>query len=261
MRGARFQHGLLRSSWLLLAAVACTGTLRAFDEWKSGINWAEPAVVTPGNNGAPPSDAIVLFDGTNLDAWTGGEKWVLRDGYGIAHSFVTTKEKFGDCQLHLEFATPPEATGEGQGRGNNGVYFMGHYELQILDSYENKTYFDGQCGAIYKQHPPLVNACRKPGEWQTYDIIFTAPRFDEQGKLKSPGYITAFQNGILIQDHFPIQGTTAWDKPPQYQPHALREPLSLYYHKDPVRFRNIWIRDLLPKEEPPAEGKSASKPQ
>jgi hypothetical protein len=162
---------------------------------------------------------------------------------------VATREKFGDCQLHLEFATPAEVKGEGQGRGNNGVYFMGHYELQILDSYDNKTYFDGQCGSVYKQHPPLVNACRKPGEWQTYDIIFTAPRFNDDGTLKSPASITALQNGVLIQNHFELQGGTFWDRAPGYSKHALREPLTLYYHRDPVRFRNIWIRDLLPKEE------------
>jgi hypothetical protein len=242
----KLSRGISAAAVFLSIGVGC---LWAVEEWKSGINWDEPAVITPGFKNGPPSDAIVLFDGTTLDAWTGGEGWTLQDGYGIAGSYVTTKQKFGDCQLHLEFATPAEVKKDGQGRGNNGVFLMNRYELQILDSYENKTYFDGQCGAVYKQHPPLVNACLPPGEWQTYDIIFTAPRFNEDGTLKSPAYITAFQNGILIQNHFELQGRTFFTEPPSYAPHEVREPLSLYYHKDPVRFRNIWIRDLMPKQD------------
>jgi hypothetical protein len=222
------------------------------DEWKSGIEWKKPEIVTPGAQGGAPSDAIVLFDGTNMDAWTGGEGWTLENGYGISGSRVTTRQAFGDCQLHLEFATPGKVEGEGQGRGNNGVFLMGHYELQILDSYENETYYDGQCGSIYKQHPPLVNASLPPGEWQTYDVVFTAPRFHADGTLKSPATITAFQNGVLIQNHFELLGGTFWDAPPSYKAHNVREPLTLYYHKNPVRFRNIWIRDLMPQAEPAA---------
>jgi len=244
----------VRISRVFSAIVFCllgTGAAFAFKEWKSGIEWKEPAVITPGETPqAPPSDAIVLFDGTNLDAWDNTQNWKFENGYGIAGSAAQTKQKFGDCQLHLEFATPATVVGEGQGRGNNGVYLMGRYELQILDSYENPTYFDGQCGAVYKQHPPLVNACRKPGEWQTYDILFTAPRFNDDGTLKSPAVITVLQNGVLIQDHFEILGATAWDQAPQYSKHDLRESLQLGYHGNPVRFRNIWIRDLLPKEIP-----------
>lgn len=231
--------------WGLLF-VGAIGVLCAAEEWKSGINWPEPPVVTPGDGTAPPSDAIVLFDGKNTDAWVESRNWKLQEGYGIPTGNVKTKQAFGDCQLHLEFATPPEVKGKGQGRGNNGVMLMGHYEIQILDSYENETYFDGQCGAVYKQHPPLVNASRKPGEWQTYDIFFTAPRRNDDGTIKTPAFVTVVHNGVLIQNHFEIQGSTAWDEAPRYKPHGLREPLSLNYHGDPVRFRNIWIRDLMP---------------
>ncbi|WP_437226800.1 3-keto-disaccharide hydrolase [Planctomicrobium sp. SH661] len=239
-----------------IAALVVTAAAWAFDEWKSNIAWEEPKVVTPGTGSAPPSDAIVLLDGKHLDAWENVQNWTFQDGYGIAGSAVATKQKFGDCQLHLEFATPEKVSGSGQGRGNNGVYLMGRYELQILDSYENPTYFDGQCGSIYKQHPPLVNACRKPGEWQTYDIFFTAPRFNADGTLESPAAMTVLQNGVLIQNHFQLLGATAWDKAPEYHAHGLRESLQLGYHGNPVRFRNIWIRDLLPAEDQAAAPKS-----
>jgi len=213
-------------------------------EYNSGITWPEPKVVTPGIDARAPSDAIVLFDGKSMDAWKGAEKWQIADGTATAESVAETKEAFGDCQLHLEFASPKEAKGRGQGRGNNGVGLMGHYEVQILDSWNNKTYFDGMCAAIYKQKPPLVNASRKPGEWQTYDIAFEAPRFGTDGKLIRPGYVTVFHNGILVQNHVELQGTTSWDKAPKYTPHAPKLPLVLMYHGDPVRFRNIWIREI-----------------
>jgi len=235
---------------LFAAVLLSAGGLWAFEEWKSGIDWPEPVVITPGNDQTAPSDAIVLFDGQDLKDWNNVKNWTFKDGYGIAGSAAATKQKFGDCQLHLEFATPAEVKGNGQGRGNNGVLLMSRYELQILDSYDNKTYFDGQCGAIYKQHPPLVNACRKPGEWQTYDIFFTAPRFHADGTLDSPALITVMQNGVLIQNHFELKGATSWDKAPAYSPHGLREPIQLGYHGNPVRFRNIWIRDLLPPDNP-----------
>ena len=161
---------------------------RPGSEYKSGIVWPEPAIVTPGKDHGPPSDAVVLFDGKDLSKWTGGENWIIKDGYATAaKNGITTKDSFGDCQLHLEFATPAEVKGSGQGRGNSGVYLMGKYEVQILDSYDNKTYFDGQCASLYKQHPPLVNASRKPGEWQTYDIIFEAPRFDGRRQAGQAG--------------------------------------------------------------------------
>ena len=215
------------------------------EEYLSGKVWPEPKVVTPGQNGGPPSDAIVLFDGANLSQFNGGEKWLIEDGVATVHGGgVTSKRAFGSCQLHVEWAAPAEATGHGQGRGNSGIYLQGKYEVQILDSYENKTYYDGQAGALYKQWPPLVNACRKPGEWQTYDIIFDAPKFDAQGKLSKPGYVTVLHNGVLIQNHAELQGTTAWDRAPAYEPHADKLPLSIQDHGNPVRFRNIWIREL-----------------
>lgn len=241
-----------------LLLIAGMGVLRAAEEWKSGIVWPRPPIVTPGEGTAPPSDAIVLFDGKSTDAWAEPEHWKMQDGYGIAAGKLTTKEKFGDCQLHIEFATPAKVKGKGQGRGNNGVMIMGHYEIQILDSYENETYFDGQCGAVYKQHPPLVNASRKPGEWQTYDIFFTAPRRNEDGTIKTPAYVTVVHNGVLIQNHFELQGSTAWDEAPRYKKHGLREPLTLGYHGDPVQFRNIWIRDLMPTEK---EAKAEKNPE
>lgn len=220
-----------------------------FEEWKSGVNWSEPKIITPGEGTAPPSDAIVLFNGGDLSAWKNVENWTFEEDYAVVGSTISTRQGFGDCQLHLEFATPAEVSGEGQGRGNSGVYLMGRYEVQILDSYENTTYYDGQCGAIYKQHPPLVNVCRKPGEWQTYDILFSAPRFHADGTLRSPAYVTVFHNGVVVQNHYQLQGGTFYESPPAYEAHPLREPLALQFHGNPVRFRNIWIRDLLPAED------------
>jgi len=146
--------------------------------------------------------------------------------------------------VHVEWASPQEVKGSSQGRGNSGVFLMGIYEVQVLDSYDNKTYFDGQCGAIYKQHPPLVNACRKPGEWQTYDIIWKCPKFDPDGKLVCPAFITVLHNGVVIQNHFQLEGNTPFDRPPEYKPHPDKGPISLQYHGNPVRFRNIWVREL-----------------
>jgi Domain of Unknown Function (DUF1080) len=215
------------------------------DEYKSGINWREPGVINPGPVGGPPSDAIVLFDGKSLSLWDGGEKWVIRDGFAVAaETGITTKNAFGDCQIHLEWAAPAEVTGEGQGRGNSGIYLMEKYEIQILDSYENKTYFDGQAAAIYKQSPPMVNACRKPGEWQTYDILFNAPRFDDAGKLTRPGYVTVLHNGVVVQNHFELLGGTFYERPPAYEPHGPKGKIHLQFHGNPVRFRNIWLREI-----------------
>jgi hypothetical protein len=165
------------SSLTAVVFVAAASLAVAYEshEWISGINWLEPPKVTPGTDNGPPSDAIVLFGGGDLSRWEGGDKWLIEDGVAIAQETgIETKQGFGDCQLHVEFAAPDVVEGEGQGRGNSGIYLQGRYEVQVLDSWANPTYFDGQCGAIYKQHPPLVNASRKPGEWQTYDIIFTA---------------------------------------------------------------------------------------
>lgn len=232
-------------SALLAGALVCaTGTVFG-EEYLSGRVWEEPPVVTPGEGNAPPSDAVVLFDGKDLSQWNGGEQWEIKDGYAISRGGgITTKQGFGDCQLHVEFASPEKVEGSGQGRGNSGVYLMGHYEIQVLDSYENPTYYDGQCASVYKQHPPLVNASRKPGEWQTLDIIFTAPRFDKAGTLIRPAFVTVLHNGVLVQNHFEIEGETAWHKPPEYVSHGEKEPIHLQFHGNPVRFRNIWIREL-----------------
>src|SRR5947209_3322966 len=174
----------------------------------NGTVWPEPAVVTPGQDGGPPSDAIVLFDGKNFDAWDGAKDWkVDADGGFTVKGAIQTKQGFGDCQLHLEFASPKEVKGTGQGRGNNGVGLMGaRYEIQVLDSFDNKTYPEGQCASVYNQRPPMVNASRKPGEWQTYDIIFTAPRFGADGKVSKPGFVTVLHNGVLVQNHTEILG-------------------------------------------------------
>jgi Domain of Unknown Function (DUF1080) len=250
---------------LSLACLAGGAVTLASREWKSGVDWHEPSRVTPGEGTAPPSDAIVLFDGEDLDAWEGVRNWTFEDDYAVVGSTITTRQKFGDCQLHLEFATPAEVKGEGQGRGNSGVYLMGLYEVQILDSYENTTYYDGQCAALYKQHPPLVNATRKPGEWQMYDIIFKAPRFHADGSLRSPGYVTVLHNGVLVQNHYQLQGPTDFIRPPRYRPHDQREPISLQFHGNPVRFRNIWIRDLMadaaPQDPEPSAEKAPQEPE
>jgi len=225
--------------------VACTSLahLAPQDEYKSGIVWPEPPIVAAPPQ-QPPSDAIVLFDGSDMSAWEGGENWIVQDGYTqSARGDITTRQGFGDCQLHLEFATPADVSGSGQGRGNSGVYMMNRYEIQVLDSYENKTYFDGQCAAIYKQSPPIVNACRGPSEWQSYDIIFTAPRFDDAGELESAAYVTVLHNGVLVHNHFELLGGTFYNRPPGYSAHPDKLPIKLQFHGNPVRFRNIWVRE------------------
>lgn len=215
-------------------------------EYLPGIDWPKPPVVTPGATDAdPPSDATVLFDGKDLSAWEGAvDSWKVEDGVAIVGSGpIRTKERFGDCQLHVEWSAPSPAKGQGQDRGNSGVYLMGKYELQVLDSYESETYRDGQAGAIYKQSPPMVNAMRPPGEWNVYDIIWTAPVFTEEGALESPAYMTVLQNGVLIHNHFELAGGTYWDEPATYKPHEAQLPIMLQDHNHPVKFRNIWVRD------------------
>jgi hypothetical protein len=225
--------------------LVAAATNLAAREYLSGIEWAEPQVMDPGPPGGPPSDAVVLFDGTDMAQWKGADNWKVQDGYVVAGpGAVESKAEFGDCQLHLEWASAEQITGSGQGRSNSGVFLMGRYEVQVLDSYENATYFDGQCGAIYKQHPPLVNVSRKPGEWQTYDIIWKAPRFDDSGQLLSPAFVTVLQNGVVVQNHFQLEGDTPFDRPPRYQAHRDKGPIGLQYHGNPVRFRNIWVRPL-----------------
>lgn len=214
------------------------------EEYLSGIKWAPPKVIDPGPPGGPPSDAVVLFDGTDMSQWNNAEQWTVSDGVMTAGpGQITSKSEFGDCQVHVEWMSDVSATGSGQGRSNSGVFLMGIYEVQVLDSYDNETYFDGQCGAIYKQHPPLANACRKPGEWQTYDIIWKGPRF-EDGKLVSPAFVTVLHNGVVVQNHFQLEGDTPYHRPPAYSPHPEKGPIALQYHGNPVRFRNIWVREL-----------------
>jgi hypothetical protein len=210
-----------------------------------------PPVVTPGTGTAPPSDAIILFDGTSFDNWVNRDgnavEWELKDGAMTVKpgtGDIRTKQGFGDVQLHIEWRTPDVIKGEGQGRGNSGVFLMGRYEVQVLDNYNNPTYPNGQAGSVYKQHIPLVNACRPPGEWQTYDIIFMAPRFNEQGRVTHPATVTVIHNGVLVQNNVEIWGTTEFIGLPQYKKHSMREPIRLQDHGDLVSFRNIWIREL-----------------
>ena len=219
---------------------------KATEQWEP-----VPPVVTPGIGAAPPSDAIVLFDGKDLSQWQGVDgkpsRWKVEDGaftaVGGAGDIRTTRG-FGDIQLHIEWRTPAKVEGNGQDRGNSGVYLQGRYEVQVLDSYENPTYSNGQAASIYKQYVPLVNASRKPGEWQSYDIVFRAPRFDDDGTLRAPGYVTVLHNGVLVQDHVELKGSTVYTGLPKYEPHGIREPLLLQYHGNPVSYRNIWIREL-----------------
>ncbi len=211
-----------------------------------------PRVVTPGSQpGAPPSDATVLFDGRDLSNWEGAKggtaQWTVADGameVKPGTGAIRTKQPFGSVQLHLEWATPTVVKGESQGRGNSGVFLMSQYEIQVLDSYENPTYFHGQAGSVYKQHAPLVNVTRKPGEWQTYDIIFHAPEFNEHGKLTKRATFTVLHNGVLVQDHVEVMGITVHEGPPYYEGHPAKLPLMLQDHGDLVRYRNIWIREL-----------------
>ena len=216
----------------------------------------QPRVVDPGpipGMRPPPSDAIVLFDGSSLSSWRLADssdqpaRWKVVDGYmevvaGAGN--IATARGFGDVQLHVEFMAPTPVHGEGQERGNSGVFLMGIYEVQVLDSYQNPTYADGAAAAIYGQYPPLVNASRPPGEWQTYDIVFHRPRFDASGHVTSKARMTILHNGLLVQDDAALTGPTAHKQRPPYAKHADRLPLVLQDHGDPVRFRNVWVRDL-----------------
>jgi hypothetical protein len=238
--------------FILLVLIAENVTAQITDPKATEVWNPEPRVVKPGNTpSGAPSDAIVLFDGSNLNEWIsardGSEaNWTPADGAMTVKpgsGDIMTKRSFGDCQLHLEFAAPAVVKGEGQGRGNSGVFLQNRYEVQVLDSYQNRTYSNGQATAVYKQHIPLVNACRPPGEWQTYDILFTAPRFNTDGIQVSPGYVTVIHNGVLVQNHVEIKGATEYIGLPKVEAHG-KAPLKLQDHGDLVRYRNIWIREL-----------------
>ncbi|MCC6421477.1 MAG: DUF1080 domain-containing protein [Gemmataceae bacterium] len=210
-------------------------------------------VVVSAPPGAPPSDAVVLFDGRNLDAWVSAKTegapapWKIEGDAMVCvpkSGNIRTREAFGDLQLHLEFRTPSVVSGEGQGRGNSGVFLMGIYELQILDSYQNPTYVNGQAGSIYKQYAPLVNSSRRPGEWQTFDVIWIAPRFGADGSLLRPARMTVLHNGVIVQHDAVLKGHTPNRGLPAYRPHAARLPLALQDHNNTIAFRNIWVREL-----------------
>lgn len=217
----------------------------------------QPAVVDPGTAstqsvpGRPPADAVVLFDGRDLAKWRhedgSAAKWKVGDGWFEVvpkSGYIYTREAFGDCQLHVELAEPDPPNGEDQGRGNSGVFLHGLYEVQVLDSYKSPTYPDGQAAAVYGQFPPLVNASRPPGIWQSYDIIFHGPRFDAAGHLTRPARMTVLHNGVLVQDDVELTGPTGHHQRPPYKAGPEKLPLALQDHGDPVRFRNIWIRAL-----------------
>ena len=220
-----------------------------------------PPVVQPGGGPEqpsvpPPSDAVVLFDGKDLSQWMGPDsapaKWLVKDGYMevvAGAGAIRTKGTFGSVQLHIEWRAPLPAKGEGQDRGNSGVFLMTHYEIQVLDSYHSDTYADGQAAAMYGQVPPLVNACRPPGQWQTYDIVFHRPRFAPDGSVSSPARVTILHNGVLVHDNDVFTGRTVHGRRAQYSPHADKLPLALQDHGHPVRFRNIWIRELSDSSE------------
>lgn len=246
----------------LLAAfvlAACPSILvgQVDTRWKiHDLNRPVPPVIEPGTSstqdspGRPPSDATILFDGKDLSKWQQQDgtpaKWKVENGYAEVvpkTGELRTKEAFGDCQLHVEFREPTPPHGESQERGNSGVFLIGAYEIQVLDAYNNITYPDGQTGAVYGQYPPFVNACRPPGEWQTYDIIFTVPRF-QNGELKTPAYVTVLQNGVAVQNHSKLLGDTGHRILATYVTKASQGPLRLQDHGNKVRYRNIWVRTL-----------------
>lgn len=252
-----------------ISITICPALRATAAEYLPGIEWEEPRQVTPGkNNQDPPSDAVILFDGVDTNAWNNAETWSVTDGSLIVgKGMISTKETFGDCQLHVEWSSPLPAEGTGQGRGNSGVFF-GPYEIQVLDSFENATYFDGQAAAIYKQTPPLVNVMRKPGAWNSYDIIWNTPRFDAEGGLTEPATVTVLHNGVLVQNNFELLGDTPFNRPPRYRPHPPELPIRLQDHRNPVRFRNIWVRKIAPiqgkRTQPPTlrdEKKSTKRPK
>ena len=215
-----------------------------------------PTASTQEMPGRPPSDAVVLFDGKDLSHWVNdkGEptSWPLENGSMVTKAgagYAYSKDQFGDCQLHVEWATPNPPKGTSQGRGNSGVFLFGKYEIQVLDSYSSPTYADGQAAAIYGQYPPLVNASRKPGEWQTYDILWTAPKF-KGDEVETPAYVTVLHNGVVVHNHTKVLGPMAYRQFPKYVAHGPKGPIGLQDHGNPVRFRNIWVREIKDYDQP-----------
>jgi hypothetical protein len=256
MRTTLITRGTRITALLVGALAPAAGAAQQPREWPiHSLERPQPPVVRapPVRAVAPPSDAIVLFDGRSLAAWrsqddtTRPARWRIADGYMEVvkgTGAIETRRGFGDVQLHVEWASPAAVHGEGQERGNSGVFLMGRYEVQVLDSYGNRTYPDGQAAALYGQRPPLVNASRPPGEWQAYDIIFRRPRFDAAGKLLRPARVTVLHNGVLVQDAVELTGPSAHQARPPYEAHADRLPISLQDHGVAVRFRNVWVREL-----------------
>jgi hypothetical protein len=237
---------LLCMNFILLSNLFSQKEPEATEVWHP-----EARVVTPAEDNAPPSDAIVLFDGKNLEEWSSMEnnaaaEWKVADNCMTVvkeKGNIKTKRKFGDIQLHIEWRTPAVVKGEGQGRGNSGIFFQEKYEVQVLDNYENKTYSNGQAASIYKQSMPLVNACKKPGEWQTYDIIFTAPKFNKDGIKVSAAFLTVIHNGVLVQNHVEVKGSTEYIGQPKNLAHG-KASIVLQDHSNPVSYRNVWVREL-----------------
>ena len=249
----------MRWAFVLGLVLSLPGSARAQEPSTWPVHSLErprPPVVDPGPARplvGPPRDAVVLFDGTSLAEWqsadSGPARWAIRDGYFEVvpgSGPIATRRAFGDVQIHLEWATPSPPRGEGQDRGNSGVFLMSSYEIQVLDSYRNETYADGQAAALYGQMPPLVNASRPPGEWQAYDVIFRRPRFGPDGAVVDSARVTVLHNGVLVHDGVAFTGRTVHQRRATYEPHADRLPLLLQDHDHPVRFRNIWIRELNP---------------
>ncbi len=245
---------LQRSVIICAAIIANTNLFAQKDPATTEIWKPEVKVVTPGKtNTDAPTDAVILFNGTTASGWqhANGDdaKWTVADNALTVKpqtGGIQTKQKFGDCQLHIEWRIDKNVKGEGQDRGNSGIFLMGRYEVQVLDNYNNinKTYVNGQAGSLYKQSPPLVNVCKAPGEWQTYDIVFTAPRFSDNGSVISPARITVIQNGVLVQNNTTLWGNTVYIGSPTYEKHAAKESIMLQDHGHLTSFRNIWIREL-----------------
>lgn len=259
----RIQQSRFLWAAALLSLAACAAAQQATKAKPEDTEIWEPVpkVVTPGATcGAPPSDAIILFDGKNLDEWVSAKdkspaQWNVSDGVLTVNKGtgnIETKRSFKDYQLHIEWKIPENITGSGQARGNSGVFLAstgpadGGYELQVLDAYNNKTYVNGMAGSLYKQAIPLANPARPPGEWQTYDVVWTAPTFNSDGSVKTPAYATVFFNGVLVENHFELKGETLYIGKPFYKAYTSA-PIKLQAHGDksePLSFRNIWVREL-----------------